>query len=285
MKKAIVLPNILKDPSLSLTALVAERLLGLGIVVYLDESYNCNQLEGITYYNQTPSDADFLVVIGGDGSVIDASVTSIGLDIPLLGINIGKVGYLATVEPDQLEILSKITESEARIDEKMLLVAERQSADGNIIRCDRLAVNDVVISHDSYLGISDIRLENQCGDIVQYRADGVIVATPAGSTAYSLSAGGPIVSHGLETITVTPICPHSFFNRSIVYAPDEKIIISNMGDEPLNVSIDGRLFDRLGKGESCNIYKSERYLKMLNLEDTNLFSTLSKKIKLLHDLV
>ena len=164
MKKAIVLPNILKDPSLSLTALVAERLLGLGIVVYLDERYNCNQLEGITYYTQTPSDADFLVVIGGDGSVIDASVTSIGLDIPLLGINIGKVGYLATVEPDQLDILSKITESETRIDEKMLLVAERRSADGNIIRCDRLAVNDVVISHDSYLGISDIRLENQCGD-------------------------------------------------------------------------------------------------------------------------
>ena len=133
--------------------------------------------------------------------------------------------------------------------------------------------------------ISEIKLENGRGDVVQYRADGIILATPAGSTAYSLSAGGPIISHGLDSITVTPICPHSFFNRSIVYGADERITITNMAETSLNISIDARLFDVLKKDESCTVYKSERRLRMINLEDTNLFSTLSKKIKLLHELV
>ncbi len=285
MKKAIVLPNKLKDSLLTLTAAVVSRLKSLGIVAYLDEEYRCESIDGAYFYTDMPIDADFIVVIGGDGSVIDASRLSLQLDLPLLGINIGKVGYLATVDPERLELLSVIAEDKAKIDEKMLLVAEKYSCDGSLIICDRLAVNDVVICHESYLGISDIKLENGRGDAVQYRADGIIVATPAGSTAYSLSAGGPIISHGLDSITVTPICPHTFFNRSIVYGSDERITISNMTDDTLNISIDGRLFDRLKKGESCRIYRSDRRLRMFNLEDTNLFSTLSKKIKLLHELV
>ena len=285
MKKALVLPNKLKDSSLSLTAMVAEKLKSLGITVYLNEEYRCQDIDGVCYFTETPNDADFMIVIGGDGSVIDASLLSLQYDLPILGINIGKVGYLATVDPDRLELLSLIVEEKAKIDEKMLLVTEKHSIDGSLTKSFRLAVNDVVICHDSYLGISDIKLENGRGDAVQYRADGIIIATPAGSTAYSLSAGGPIISHGLDSITVTPICPHSFFNRSIVYGSDEKITISNMADDALNISIDGRLFDRLKKGESCTIYKSDIRLKMFNLEDSNLFSTLSKKIKLLHELV
>lgn len=285
MKKAIVLPNRLKDSSLALTKAVVRRLLCLEITAYLDEEYRCDGMEGAVFYTDIPTDADFIVVIGGDGSVIDASRLSLETHLPLLGINLGKVGYLATVDPDRLELLSVITEDRAQIDEKMLLVAEKHCADGNILISDRFAVNDVVICHDSYLGISDIKLENGQGDTVQYRADGIIIATPAGSTAYSLSAGGPIISHGLDSITVTPICPHSFFNRSIVYGPDERITISNMAEDILNISVDGRLFDRLKKGESCLIYRSDKRIKMFNLEDTNLFSTLSKKIKLLHDLV
>ena len=285
MKKAIVLPNTHKDPVLSLTASVIGELLGLGITSYLDEKYRCDDVNRAVYYTDIPSDADFLVVIGGDGSVIDASGLSLEMGLPILGINLGKVGYLAGIDPDRLDLLSLIAEDRVRVDEKMLLVAEKISSDGIVTVSERLAVNDVVICHDSYLGISDIKLENGRGDSVHYRADGIIVATPAGSTAYSLSAGGPIISHGLDSITVTPICPHSFFNRSIVYGPDESITVSNMADTVLNISTDGRLFDVLKKEETCRIYKSDKRIKMFNFEDTNLFSTLSKKIKLLHDLV
>lgn len=285
MKKAIVLPNIKKDSSLALTNAVISQLLSVGITPYVNEEFRRNGMVGVNFYSETPTDADFILIIGGDGSVIDASRLAIEIDIPLLGINLGKVGYLATVDPDRLDLLSAVAEDRAPVDKKMLLVAEKHSVDGSIIISDRLAVNDVVICHGSYLGISDIRLENEHGDTVQYRADGVIIATPAGSTAYSLSAGGPIISHGLDSVTVTPICPHSFFNRSIVYGPDERIKISNLAEDLLNISIDGRLFDSLKQGDSCLIYRSDKRLKMYDLEDMNLFSTLSKKIKLLHDLV
>lgn len=285
MKKAIVLPNITKDASLSLTSSVISKLLALGITPYLSEEYHNDKTIGASFYTDVPFDVDFIAVIGGDGSVIDACGLALDTNLPLLGINLGKVGYLADVDSDRLDLISIIAENRAQIDEKMLLTAEKHSIDGTVSLSSRLAVNDVVICHDSYLGISDIKLENGRGDGVHYRADGIIVATPAGSTAYSLSAGGPIISHGLDSMTVTPICPHSFFNRSIVYGPDEIITVSNMSDNQLNISIDGRLFEVLKKGESCRIYRSEKRIKMFNLEATNLFSTLSKKILLLHDLV
>lgn len=285
MKKAILVPNGQKDPSLALTRAAVGCLVSLGIIAYIDEEYQPLEIEDARFYSEIPKDADFIIVIGGDGSFIDASGLALELDIPIIGINLGKVGYLATVEPDRLDLLSIIAEGGADISENMLLVAEKHYKDGSITSSERLAVNDVVISHDSYLGISDIRLENGGGDAVHYRADGIILATPQGSTAYSLSAGGPIISHGIDSITVTPICPHSFFNRSIVYGPDEKIRISNMNEDVLNISVDGRLFTRLNKGESCLVYRSDKRIKTYNLEDTNLFSTLSKKIKLLQDLV
>lgn len=285
MKKALVLPNRLKDFELALTSRVVDKLSRIGMSAYLDKEYGTVSADNLYFYDTAPSDVDIIIVVGGDGSVIDASRLAIELDVPLLGINLGKVGYLATLDPEDLDLLDRLTTGEYSIDDKMLLCAEKIGGGGEVICSDRLAVNDVVICHDNYLGISKINVENESGDHVQYAADGVILSTPAGSTAYSLSAGGPIISHGLDSITVTPICPHSFFNRSIVYGPDERIRISNMADSSLNVSVDGRLFDRLVKGESCLIYRSDRRIKMLSFGSTNLFTTLSKKIKLLHDLV
>ena len=121
------------------------------------------------------------------------------------------------------------------------------------------------------------------GDHVHYRADAVIISTPAGSTAYSLSAGGPIISHDLDAIMVNPVCPHSFFNRAIIYNPDARITITNTADSTLNLSIDGRFCDRLSAGETCVVYRSEKRIKILSLGESNLFSTLSKKIRLLRD--
>lgn len=167
----------------------------------------------------------------------------------------------------------------------MLLTVERYSPEGVHEISGRDAVNDVVFSHEDYLGISDFKLENSNGDRLVYRADGLILSTPAGSTAYSLSAGGPIVAHGLDSITVTPVCPHSFFNRSIVYGKDECIKISNSGDAALNVSVDGRLFAKITAGEWCVVKKSSKRLKMLTFSENNMFSVLFKKIKVLNGTV
>lgn len=282
MKSIIVIPNIQKDSELNITKKVIKKLCELDLCVYVEEKHS-SDLTNINVYREPPRDAELIVVIGGDGSVIDASCLAVELDIPLLGINLGKVGYLATVDPEDIDLLSRVATEEFNTTDKMLLLVEKHSADGNKTLSSRLALNDVVISHESYLGISNFKVENACGDHVQYRADGVIISTPAGSTAYALSAGGPIISHTLDSIMVTPICPHSFFNRAIVYGPEEEIRITNVTDTKMNVSLDGRFFSSLENGDYCVITKSEKRFKMINFGKSNIFSSLSKKIKLLHD--
>ena len=283
MRKVIVIPNPTKDAELKVTRSVIEKLSSLGFSPCLERKYmDANMLSAECF--DAPTDKyEFIIVIGGDGSVIDASIMALELDLPLLGINLGKVGYLVEVDPAGLDKLDLLLSGNYEIEEKMLLYVRKCSADRADEVSERFAVNDVVVSHDNYFGISDFLVENQKKDHVKIRADGVIVSTPQGSTAYSLSAGGPIISHNLDSITVTPVCPHSFFNRSIVYGPEEKIKISNAVPSALNVSIDGRLFTKLEYGDYCLVEKSEKRFKMITFGESNVFSTLSKKIKSIQD--
>ena len=283
MKKAIIVPNPKKDKDLAVTALVAQKLGSFGISCYAADEYSALSANGVEIYHVPPADADCVIVIGGDGSVIDASGLALALDIPLLGINLGKVGYLGSVDIDNLDSLAALCSGGYRVEEKLLLCASKISADGKALTCTHKAVNDVVISHDDYLGISDFILESGHGDRIKYRADGIIVSTPVGSTAYSLSAGGPVISHAIDSIAVTPICPHSFFNRTIIYAPNEEIIVSNEGDNSLNISVDGRYFSSLSHGEACAVYVSKKKFKMIVFSENNMFSVLFKKIKVLED--
>ena len=282
MKNIVVIPNPTRDIGLTVTKNLIDKLISLGTEVYLDESYSGSVTGRVNFYSDIPESAELIIVVGGDGSVLDASVVAIEHDIPMLGVNLGKVGYLSELEPDNLDILSRIIEGNYKLEEKMLLSATHIVC-GKAAKCERLAVNDVIISHDTFLGIADFLLENESGDCVEYRADGMILSTPAGSTAYNLSAGGPIVSHGIDSITATPICPHSFFNRSIIFKPKESIKLKNMSDTVLNVSVDGRYFTNISFGEECVIKMDEKKLKMLTFTTNNMFSTLFKKIRILED--
>lgn len=285
MKKAILIPNPTKDNSLVVTAQIVRKLWEIKIESFVEEKYKQYDLKDVEYFNDPPKDSDLIIVVGGDGSVIDASLMAVELNIPLLAVNLGKVGYLAQLDPDSLYMLDRLATGEYKAEEKMLLEVEKLSQDARVLKCSRMALNDVVVSHENYLGISDIMIENEHGDHVSYRADGVIASTPAGSTAYSLSAGGPIISHTLDSITVTPICPHSFFNRAIVYGPLERIRISNVGKPVLNISVDGRYFDSISEGEGCVVYTSAKRLKTISFNDNNVFTVLSKKINHLNDLI
>lgn len=282
MKKVVLIPNPTKDVGFSVTEKVIAKLSSLGIEVASYLKYSALEAFGAKLYDDLP-DADAVIVIGGDGSVIDASEIALAQDVPLLGINLGKVGYLSAVESSEIDVLDDLVRGGYKIEEKFLLSAGKIDAEGRVVTCEHKAVNDVVISHDNYFGISDILLENSTGDKLKYRADGIIVSTPVGSTAYSLSTGGPIISHLLDSISVTPICPHSFFSRTIVYAPSEEIVVTNIGDNALNISLDGRYFDKLAHGESCAVYRSNKRLKTIVFAENNMFSTLFKKIKVLED--
>ena len=283
MKRILVIPNTLKDHDLSVTSSVIDKLLEFKMTPLISAELSDTFGGRAECFNAYPDNADLILVIGGDGSVIEASRIAIALDIPLLGVNLGNLGYLSEVEVDELDLLIKLIKGEYVISDKMLL--ETQIFKNGICeKAERLAVNDIIISHSEYLGIADICLENSMEEAVKYRADAVILSTPAGSTAYALSSGGPIISHNLDSITATPVSPHSFFNRSIVYGADEELKVSNIGNTLLKVSIDGRLFDSLGKGDYCIVKKSEKRFKMLTFSKNSMFTTLFNKLKILSNI-
>ena len=281
MKKIALVPNPTKDLGLLVTAKVADKLSGCGADVYMERTHADSGIIA-TYYDAFPNDIDLMIVIGGDGSVLDASVTAIELDIPVLGINLGKVGYLSEVETDNLDVLCRLFDGNYKISEKMLLEVSHVSGEV-VTKSKRFAVNDVIVSHNSFLGIAEFKLETSGADSVKYRADGIIFSTPQGSTAYSLSAGGPVVSHSVDCIVANPICPHSFFNRSIIFKSDEKMMLKNDGDAELNVSVDGRYFANVSSGEACIVGTASKKFKMITFNDDNMFSTLFRKMKILED--
>ena len=279
MRKIAIVPNVNKDDAFAVSKKIADIISNNGVAVYVDERYGEEYGSFATLYSDFPKDCELIIVIGGDGSVIDASVLAVKHNIPLIGVNLGNLGYLAEIETESLSTIEGIFRGEYKIEEKMLLSAEKIANNGEKTVSERYAVNDVIISHESYLGVAEFKLITDDSESVKYRADGIILSTPAGSTAYSLSAGGPVVDHGINAILATPICPHSFFNRSIIFNENSGLTIKNTGKSALKASMDGRLFEIIEPGESCRIYKSDKTLKMLAFNANNMFSTLFSKMK------
>ena len=283
MKNILLIPNRLKDKDLDISLRVASLLSKEGACVYIESKYY-DELKEYTKPFSDSSDIDLVIVIGGDGSILDAAKYAIERKIPILGVNLGKVGYLSEVELDNISDLKKLFSGEFSVEDKMLLEAEAVTG-GVSAHSDRLALNDIIIGHDTFLGIAEFKLEKSGGETVKYRADGIIFSTPVGSTAYSLSAGGPIVSHGANAIIVTPIAPHSFFNRSIVFGENEEIRIKNTSTDALNLSLDGRFCHVLSPGEKCTVKASSKKIKVLTFKENNMFSNLFCKMQIMEDII
>ena len=280
MKKIVIVPNSHKDNNFAVTDKVADKLIGIGATVYVHSDFGYENSK-VHIYDSFPDGIDLIIVVGGDGSVIDASGVAIERGIPLLGVNLGKVGYLAEVEVASLEILERLATADYSIADKMLLEVKLDDADTS---CERYAVNDVAISRDSFDHLADIGVEDAIGNAIKFRADGVILATPQGSTAYSFSSGGPVIAHDVESVLLTPVSPHSFFNRSVIFNSSDVIRITNAGDLPLNVFIDGRCVGPLSAGKSCIVKKAEKSFKVLTFTRNSMFSSLFKKMRILGDI-
>ena len=279
MKKLVIIPNLTKDNGFLVTDKVVEKLLSLDLDVYMSKSSGYVK-DGVHLFDSVPFDADLIIVVGGDGSVIDASSLAIENDVPILGINLGRVGYLAEVEPTGLSVLDSLISGEYWVADKMLLGVEFESN----CSCARYAVNDVAISRGGSVNIASIRIEDSNGNVLGLRADGVVLATPQGSTAYSFSSGGPIVAHDVESILLTPISPHSFFNRSVMFNSSDVIKVTNNSDDPLSISADGRNVGVLASGEFCRVKKAAKTIKMLTFTKNSMFSSLVKKMRILGDI-
>lgn len=281
MKRFYLIPNPEKDKNLAVSRRAAEILLAHGATVYMDEAY-APSCEGVTPY---PIDADpeggldAILTVGGDGTVLSVSRIAIRLRAPLFGINLGRLGYLAELEPDHLEELSRLCEGKCGVRDVMTLRVSLVR-EGKEWPLPRYVINDVVVQRQVTDPTATISIFAEGESEITYVADGLILATPSGSTAYSLSAGGPVLSPALEAICVTPICPHTFFNRAIVFDSTRLLHVRNAGrTEKLLVTLDGRETIEIDQGDELIVSRSKATLKILTLHQHDFLGVLKRKIK------
>ncbi len=222
--------------------------------------------------------ADLIVVLGGDGSIMESARNAAFRGTPILGINMGRVGYLAELEMNELDLLDKVMTGDYKLDRRAMLNAEVVSATGKGTRA-AFALNDAVISNGSIARIIDLQLSEGGIPINTYRADGLIISTPTGSTAYSLSAGGPVADPRLSCFCVTPICPHFTLARSILFPDTAVIEVKHIcrREKVLYLTLDGRINFELMRNDVVRITKSNLVTSIVRVKERSFYDKLRQK--------
>lgn len=229
-------------------------------------------------YEQIYSEAELIIVLGGDGFMLEAARRAAPIGISILGINMGRIGYMTELEIDEIELIDRVFDGNFRIDERAMLKVEIISSKGQI-KSSSYALNDAVIANGVAARIVDLELSDK-GELVNtYRADGLVIATPTGSTAYSLSAGGPIIDPKLSCFCVTPICPHSMCARPLVFPDTATLEVKNIcvREKLLHLTVDGRVTFDLFLGDTVVITKSEMTAKLLRVKGEDFYSKIRER--------
>lgn len=283
MKKFCIISNTSKDIDGKVAARVCKCLDEKGFE-YEDITSYSEISEEDSFIDKTKLSKDFdcAIVLGGDGTIIRAARELSRLDIPILGINLGTLGYLAEVEYNEIEeAISCIIEGNYRIEDRMMLTGGIYSS-GEYIGCD-IALNDVVVSRDGYSRIISTNIYVNDEPVAKYMGDGVMISTPTGSTGYNLSAGGPIVKPNTSVMIITPICSHAMSNRSIVVSDTDEVTIEIMESkktrqEEVIVTFDGRSGIKLGQNDRVIVRRAVERTKLVVVGDRRYFDVLSAKL-------
>lgn len=283
MKHFYIITNEHKDPQLAVTYKIAEFLEQHGKKCTIQAELSGRKSgEHYTDSAYIPEDVDGVLVLGGDGTLLQAARDTIDRNLPLLGVNLGTLGYLAEVEKSNLEAaLKQLVMEQYTIEERMMLSGRIQK-DGKWM-ADEYALNDIALTRKGALQIIhfDITVNGQF--LREYGADGILVATPTGSTGYNLSAGGPIVEPGARILLMTPICPHTLHSRSIVLSSEDEIGISVGKDrdgrrQTVEVAFDGGHNVELSTGDQIRLKRSEKVTRIIQLNKVSFLEVLHKKM-------
>lgn len=241
---------------------IAVNLINMGVNIVYD---NCH-IEDEKNYN-----IDAIIVLGGDGTIIRTAREYGKKEIPILGVNMGTVGFLSNIEVDEWKsYIQRFVTGDYSLDKKMML--EIQIWNNKILDKKFWGLNEVCIkSPTSHMIKLSIDIEGQANGL--YRGDGIIIATPTGSTAYSLSAGGPIIDPDLEAIVITPLASYLLSKKPMVIAPQKEICLHSFETEKAVISIDGQVNMNLSAGHFIVVRKAEMCIKMINLKERGFFST------------
>lgn len=285
MKIAIIV-NTDKDKAVSCAQNIARLLSGEGAeIITLLEFAGFGKIDGIKSlgcfkdYNELFKNCDVAVTVGGDGTIIHSAKYAARYDKPMIGVNVGRLGFAAEVEPDNINDLKRIIKGEFSVQSRMLLDVKVTHSDGRFE--SYLAVNDAAVARGQLSRIIDIFVSLDNSPICEYHADGILFSTPTGSTAYSLSAGGPVIYPEMQCILLTPICPHSLISRSVLFDSGSTLFatVKIADNAPAILSIDGEKNIEINSSDIISVKKSEKNLKLITLYDRNFYQLLNEKLK------
>ncbi len=265
-------PNEQLKQSFDIAIHIREFLEDQGVTVVAEDE-KALQLDARPLSSIDPEQIQFLIAMGGDGTILRISRNFAHLNAPILGINLGHLGFMADVPASDIyPSLSDLLSGAYTIDHRLVLEGTNGT---NSLR----AVNDFVLHRANNHSLIELAIQVDDTYVNTFLADGVIIATPNGSTAYSLAAGGPILSPSLDAVVITPVCPHTISNRPIVLTADKQIEIQYLSTyDPIEVRADGLEAFSFSTGESFKIKKSPLTFKLVNLHRHEYFSTLRTKL-------
>jgi NAD+ kinase len=253
-----------------------------GVSVVLDESaasyFPTPQLTVYTRH-ELSQNCDLAIAVGGDGTMLNAARSLAEADVPMLGINLGRLGFLADVSPDEInERLTEIFNGQYEEEQRSLLNAKVMRNEKLVSESD--ALNDVVIHKDDIARMIDLDTTINDRFIYSLRADGLIISTPTGSTAYALSGGGPILQPNLPAFVLVPICPHTLSNRPVVVDENSTIEVTIKGSETdkAQITCDGQVNFSLLPGDRIQVKRKTHQLRLIHPADHDHFNTMRKKL-------
>ncbi len=281
MKKVLIYANKHKDPDGVITKRVSDHLEKNGvewnvIVSDLLRTEDTNADMGLN-----PGEYDCIIVLGGDGTVLQAAREARELEIPIVGVNLGRLGFLTEIEPDKIEdSIDRLVRGDYITEKRMMLRGEVIRKNGEVITSRSL--NDIVISRYGGMNLITLPVYVNGQFLKDYIGDGIIVTTPTGSSGYNLSAGGPIAIPTSDVMIMTSICSHSLIQASIILSAQDKIEIripeSDEQFRPAECSFDGSIRILLQKGDVVRIRRSEKYTDFIRLNNLSFLETLHKKL-------
>ncbi|MBM4043616.1 MAG: NAD(+)/NADH kinase [Planctomycetes bacterium] len=223
--------------------------------------------------------ADMVIIFGGDGAILSAARRLGRNQVPAVGVNLGKFGFLAEVSLSELRSgLGRILAGEFQAASRMMLQCRVKR--GERLIKDSLALNDAVISRSSLSRLIAIQLSIDSEEVTKYYCDGLIVSTPVGSTAHSLAAGGPILTHDMEAFIVTPICPHTLTNRPLVVSAQRRIEMGVLPEaKSVALTVDGQVYVELLPGDRVQVERSELRFQLIQTQERTFFQTLREKLQ------
>lgn len=279
VKCVYIIVNSDKDNAIKYAQNISEVLNQNRVLVITNDKYQ-GKFAADAFYKTSEElfeKCDLVIAIGGDGTILNSAKNAVSHSKTVLGVNAGTLGFLASMEPNETDRLIKAINGDYIVEKRMMLEIEVPSLNGSK---KYLAINEAVVSKGAISRMIEIDVKCEGKRVNNIRADGIIVSTPTGSTAYSLSAGGPVTDPALDCILLTPICPHSLLSRTTIFSGDKQLDISvdSNNCDNARLTIDGQEVVDISQTNQLSIRKSEQYALLATFKDKAFYEVLNEKI-------